>query len=139
MRFKTYAPTTLTVNKTDEVLTWDDQMNDDARQDYCSWLIRSGKPIAMVRYAHHDGVWMLCDIEVREGHRGHGLGMELLNWLMENICGEVMYTTGSFTPKGARSLQEHLIVEPRYALAEEPGVKFDDMTFVRSWDDLQLQ
>jgi len=138
MQFKTHAPSTLTKSDTDEVFTWDGWMNDDQRQDYCSWLIRTGKPVAMIRYSHHDGAWMLCDIEVREAYRGQGLGMEFINWLMENVCGETMYTTGSFTPKGARSLQPHLIVEPGHALMGDAGIKFDDMTFVHSWDDMEL-
>lgn len=138
MKYNQIDATILTANDTDDVVTWEGLQNDDTRQDYCSWLVCSGRPVAMVRYSHHDDNWMLCDIEVREDERGRGLGMEFLNWLMENICGETMYTTGSFTPKGARSLQPHLVVESGYALASDPGIKFDDMNFVYSWDDMLL-
>lgn len=139
MQYDQCSPTALPMNDTDEVVTWEGFRNSmsDYKQ-YCSWLVRSGKPVAMVRYSHHDGNWMLCDIEVREDARGQGLGMGFLRWIMENICGETMYTTGSFTPKGARSLQPHLIVESGYALIGDTGVKFRDMNFVHDWDKMQL-
>lgn len=105
------------------------------------WRIRDGKPIVMFKF----GTWaMTCDvpvvssIEVRMGYRGNGLGAATVNAVSE-LLGYTIHSSGSYTPKGNRSLNGKIPMRPftpnQYAWDEGPGVKWRDMIFVEDWDN----
>ena len=73
----------------------------------------------------------LCDIEVRDEYRGAGLTREIVRAVEFYYNEETMWTTGSFTPEGAKALG-FLPVLPDHC-AE---VRFRSMNFVRDWNNL---
>lgn len=99
------------------------------------WLHEDGAPVAYLhtlRYLNRDEYqFVLCDIEVRETHRGRGLARAVIT-AAEEVEGLTLYTSGGFTPLGAQALG-WLPVMP----GQEPGVKFDDMPFVEDWDTMR--
>lgn len=90
-----------------------------------------GTVCAFVRMIAHPNYLMLCDIEVRPGWRGNELGISLIR-LIEQETQMTMYTSGNFTPKGLRSLSEHLSVLGKEQEPTQPAHR--DMTFVQDWD-----
>lgn len=88
---------------------------------YCSVLWEPTKPEYRLT---------LCDIEVRPGYQGAGLAHEMAR-LVEAHYDATLWTTGSFTPEGARALA-FLPVLPGH----EAGVKFSSMAFVKDWENL---
>ncbi len=107
----------------------------DAGFDRTAWRVRYGKACVMVRFftpsnTQHPGVAVVCDVEVRDTHRGQRLALDTIVELGV-LCGQPLHTSGSYTPSGHRALADHL---PLVAGAD-PKVRFDDMVFVADWDE----
>lgn len=88
---------------------------------------------------HHDrpadqGRLVVCDIEVRDGHRGHGHARQLIA-AIEAAYQMRVFTSGSYTPLGHTALADHLPVVP----GNTAQVRFEDMTFVADWDTRQAK
>lgn len=97
------------------------------------WLIVNGVPVAYLHTLRHlrdTHQYVLCDIEVREGHRGHGYARRVVE-AAATIVGDTLYTSGGFTPLGAAALSWLPLLPGTTA-----GIDYKDMTFVRDWDNL---
>lgn len=98
------------------------------------WLVVDGAPVAYLHTLRHlssdTHQYVLCDIEVREEHRGHGYARLIVEGAT-SIVGDTLYTSGGFTPLGAAALSWVPILP-----GQTPGVHYEDMPFVRDWDNL---
>lgn len=97
------------------------------------WLLCDGVAVAFcstLTYDREDYPHILCDIEVQATHRGQGRARQIVE-AANSVTGEVMHTSGGFTPLGAQALK-WLPVLPW----ETPGVKFSDQSFVADWTNL---
>lgn len=98
------------------------------------WLLDGDTPIAFLHTLRHlnrtEHAFILCDIEVRPGHRGHGLTRSIIE-AAQNHEDDTLHTSGSFTPLGAQALG-WIPLTP----GTQPGVRFNDMAFVEDWDTL---
>lgn len=77
----------------------------------CWGADEKGTICAYVRFLEYEHYLMLCDVEVRVGWRGRGRGMRILR-LVEEETDKKIFTTGTFTRKGKRSLAQHLPLDP---------------------------
>lgn len=105
-----------------------------------AWRIRDGKAITMVRFFTAEnsgapGYAVICDVEVRTEYRGVGLGIDTVREIESHI-GSRLHTSGSFTPKGFRSLSSGLAYLPGTEI--DAGIKFNDMFFVNDWNCLYI-
>lgn len=114
-----------------------DYYRDGALVAHEFWMdIADGTPVAFAkvhtRLGQRDRAYRLtvCDIEVRPGYRGRGYARALIA-AIEDVFGERLHTTGSYSPSGFAAFGKHLPVHP----GEAASVSFeDDMTFVDDWD-----
>lgn len=99
------------------------------------WLVVDGTAVAylhtMSHYERETHQQVLCDIEVREGHRGNGYARAIVT-AAEDALGDRLWTTGGFTPLGAQAAGDRLPLLPGH----EAGVTFRPMPFVDDWDNL---
>lgn len=99
------------------------------------WLVVDGTAVAylhtMSHYERETHQQVLCDIEVREGHRGNGHARRIAT-AVQDALGDTLHTTGGFTPLGAQAAGDRLPVLPGYTA----GVTFRDMAFVEDWNNL---
>lgn len=98
------------------------------------WLIVDGTAVAYLHtmtYLTYDTYrFILCDIEVRDTHRGHGHARRIIE-ATNDQQGDILHTTGGFTPLGAQALSWVPLVP-----GSQPGTHYDDMAFVADWDTL---
>lgn len=133
---------TYSVSEGEECVVWEHFFNQRmGTKNYCAWLVRFDRPIAMIRYMVNErGLATLCDIEVRSTARGYGVGAWFISWLETHVVKSTLYTTGSYTPEGYRSLKDHLLISPEYVnMYPEPGVRHSSMAFVHNWDEYSLK
>ena len=90
-----------------------------------------GTICAYVRFLEYEHYLMLCDVEVRVGWRGEGRGMRMLR-MVEERTSKTMFATGTYTPKGQRSLAQHLPLGPGFS---PRASTIKDMGFVHDWDN----
>lgn len=99
------------------------------------WLVVDGIAVAYLHTMTHNErdthQQVLCDIEVREGHRSHGYARRVVAAAQEAL-GDILHTTGGYTPLGAQAAGDRLPLLPGYTA----GVKFEPMPFVADWDNL---
>lgn len=98
------------------------------------WLVVDGVPVAYLHtmiYTRDAYSFVLCDIEVREAHRGHGYARRIIA-AADAATGLTLHTTGGFTPLGAAALT----FVPLVPTGEAPGIRYQDMAFVADWDTL---
>lgn len=98
------------------------------------WLVRSEEAVAYCKTVARPGEneeLILMDIEVREDCRQQGLA-KALTAAVEAVAGATLYSTGNWTRAGSLALR-HL---PLVADAE-PGVWYEEGTFVEDWADLR--
>lgn len=98
--------------------------------------LADGTPVGMIHWPDRKGereVAVVCDIEVREEHRGNGYAGRMIREVEERI-GRPLHTTGSFTPEGRAALET---LTPQHPWEPKPRYGFDSMTFVHDWDDLR--
>lgn len=99
------------------------------------WLVVDGTAVAylhtMSHYERETHQQVLCDIEVREGHRGSGYARRIVV-AAQDALGDTLHTTGGFTPLGAQAAGDRLPLLPGH----EAGVTFEPMPFVEDWDHL---
>lgn len=99
------------------------------------WAEQDGTPVAYMKtLTYPDERYcgarlVLCDIEVRDGHRGQGLVSVLVEHA-QATTGLVLHTTGGYTPEGAAALMGRLAVLPGHT----EKVAWESMTFVQDWD-----
>lgn len=98
------------------------------------WLVVDGTAVAYLHTLSHferdTHQQVLCDIEVRESHRGSVYARRIVT-AAQDALGDILHTTGGFTPLGAQALA-WVPVLPGY----EAGVQYRDMPFVADWDTL---
>lgn len=101
------------------------------------WLIVAGTPVAYLHTMTHlnrdEYRFVLCDIEVREGHRGRGHARRIIE-AVNAAYGETLHTNGHFTPLGAQALGWVPVLPWE---AHTVGVQFADMPFVEDWAALR--
>ena len=76
---------------------------------------------------------VLESIEVRHNFQGQGLAKFIIN-SVQNHVNEIMYATGSFTPKGYATLAGYL---PLVNDSQGNIIEFEDMSFVKDWDRMK--
>ena len=103
------------------------------------WLLDDGVPVAFLQVIHRPNEnetslypqLSVCDIEVRESVRGRGFAREIIG-KVQDVYGATLHTSGSYTPLGFAALAAHLPLSS----TEPAAVRFEDMAFVRDWDNM---
>lgn len=72
----------------------------------CFLLNQGGTPIAYLSCIPENGVFELCDIEVREGYRGRGYARRIIAAVQEHF-GAPLTHTGSYTPLGLERVAKY--------------------------------
>lgn len=94
------------------------------------WLSNNGVPVGYLKTLdnHYQGYPVVCDVEVREGHRGKGYAGMLLRHAAKTHGVDKLMFSGSFTPEGYTAFAEKSWCE------DKPRSSFNSMTFVDNWD-----
>lgn len=102
------------------------------------YRLPDGTPVGMIHWSDREEEYTvpcICDIEVREEHRGQGHARRMIQEVEARIGGR-LHTTGSFTPEGRTALEAKTPQHP-WIPKEEHGCS--PMTFVHDWDDLRAK
>lgn len=101
-----------------------------------AWLRdHQGEVIGMIHWSHKPGERFgeacICDIEVREEHRGRGVAKRLI-LSVEDRIGDRLHTSGGFTPEGEAALGK----TPQHPGQPKPKHGYRSMNFVHDWDSM---
>lgn len=110
--------------------------NGKSTKNYCAWLVIGASPIVMFHYMEMENRHVICSVEVRSSSRGYGLGHWFMKWAEENLMSTQLYSTGQYTPEGARSLQGKFPLDPIYSRANRG---YGSQNYVRDWDEFELR
>lgn len=104
------------------------------------WMKTNGVVIGYICYWYDPSLeknntyrLVLESIEVRPNFQGQGLAKFMIN-SVQNHVNEIMYATGSFTPKGYATLAGYL---PLVNDSQGNIIEFEDMSFVKDWDHMK--
>lgn len=127
------APLTFT---SENVTRWTSRTSGPAEAQW--WGELDGIPVAYMKTLTYPddnycgARFVLCDVEVRDGHRNQGLARRLIEHA-EATTGLVLHTSGNYTPLGAAALQGKIPVLPGHE--RDAGAWYRDMAFVDDWDN----
>ncbi len=131
--------------------------NTGKRRRHTLWLIKNGKPVAMLSYlvsTPDAGDWWseatVGDIETHPDHRGKGYSTEIIRLAEKHLLDQQLHSGGHYTPEGEKFLKGKLPYT-KQALHEDEmskqfefmyrgiGVHFRSMTFIEDWKFLQTK
>ena len=94
------------------------------------WLLCDGVPVGYTKTIpdYYNGYPVICDIEIREGHRGNGHAGVLLRHIAQVHNVDKVLFSGSFTPEGFEAFAGQSWCESK------PQANTSSMTFVDDWD-----
>jgi len=110
-----------------------------SRKSFVAWLQVDGVNVAMLKYLVGGSEYdlpMICDIEVKDSHRGQGIAMRLINLIEEHVIDGKLFTSGGFTPEGLKAFGGKIPIAPW----EDQTLKarYSSMGFVENWEKFYL-
>lgn len=129
----------VTVNSHETLIVENNFYNEyRTRKNYVAWLLIDGVNVGMIRYlVGGNEIPMICDIEIREEHRGNKLGLRLIHLIENELINDSLHTSGNYTPEGYRALSNKIPVNS-YNGDNTPKLAHSSINFVLNWDEFQL-